>query len=1486
MKRTLQALVLCCTAFFIYSCQSSTNQAGDVPVSDRVVYATEGEREGDDEYESPEDKYRFEFERTKDPVLGYVPAERMITAIEYTNRVKDDRRRRRQAGALTWEERGPTFDLVGPSNGNIRGGAGTNYTAGRTRALLIDTLNDPSGNTVYCGSAAGGLWKTTNFLTGGNSPNWVPLDERFENMAIAYICQDPKVPATLYFATGEPYGNADAVYGAGIWKSVNNGATWTRIAATTGFRRVFRLVCDGDGNLYLAHRGSTTPAASASGLYRSTNGGNNWENITPSSIAAANAVCSDLEFSAAGRLHASFGYGSGTVVHHYTDDPATVTAGAGWMASTGIRENTTVAANRLELAVAGNVLYAVTINNSNNTDSCYKSTDGGQTWARQNTTVYPSAITNTQGWYDLTLSINPANTDEIIVAGVDAYKSTNSGNTVSRLTFWVQASPSHLPGVPYVHADHHFMQWGVAGSASRVVIGGDGGIFVSDDNGATFLDKNRNLAIKQFYAGSIHPAAGSNYMIGGTQDNGTHQLNQAGKGSSVEVFGGDGGYTAINQQNPSIQFGTTVFNQYRRSTHGGASWSSLSFSNSAGRFINPYDYDDGQNTMYACWGSNTVLRWPNANTSNSASLLTLSGLAGIPSAFKVSPFTKDRLFVGAGNGRLVRLDSAGTVNSAAVPANLTDLSASLPAGYLNCVNTGSSDNVLVATYTSFGVPHVWVSTNGGAAWTNIDGNLPDMPVRWAVFDPQNDNRMFIATEAGVYYTDAINGAATQWTSDPSFPVVRTDMLRIRLSDNTIMAATHGRGIYTAVIPATPEIRFGAQLTTLTERTTGTVDCRGYTDYTVDVNTLAAPTGDATVTYVVDAGGTAIEGVDFDFTTNGNFAAPSNQHVFQSGAVSPKTVTIRVYDDAAIEPTKTFSLHFTVSGTTNAFAGAYDFYTVSILDNDVAPLVFITPTDYSVGNSGSLLALQSAFRSNQPKHRLQILVRAAELVAAGVPALGGDIMSLADTVLTKNSTKPFKNYTISMANTTATNLSSNFQSGLTQVYTGDYSSVEGENKFTFGTGAGSASFFRWDGTSNVVIQFCFDNSADGADGNADVMSGNAPFGTGSSAANYPTIYSNALSAGTGAGCALAAANISNFRINLRFGIGVAGQPVAQFASSKSSYLGPEFDVPFFNSGNNILARINSSSNFNFGCTEVAIDRAGVTALPFWNNTQANYIMSKTYRITPATNNASGQYTLTLYFTKAEKEGWEAATGNSWSNIQLIKTEGPISAVTPGNPLAAGSVQIVMPTHGTFGPDFTLSHTFSSGFSGFGAGIVGFPLPIVLLDFQGRVDNNASLLTWTTSFEQNARDFDVEKSTDGINFYKIGSVDATGNSSARRAYSFRDKQLAPQNYYRLRMNDRDAKFRQSSVVLISYSAAVQKVTVVNNPFRNGLDVRFAKPGATARLQLVSVSGAVVAEKQLGSPSGQVHWALPGNLSNGAYILRTVVDGVVFTEKLIKQ
>lgn len=719
--------------------------------------------------------WQQEKEMTKDPALGNVPTDRLIPAWQYT---KQNLAQRTNAAIANMN-----WISVGPKN-----------WGGRSRAICID-LNDATRKTVFVGSVGGGLWKTTDITA--TEPNWQAVNETFGNLAITSIAQDPSNTQTLYFSTGEGYNNSDAIRGLGIWKSTDGGATWNQLSSTnnSNFYYCQKILVNNSGVIFVATR---------NGLYRSTNGGTNFTKVLGTGLSITGAVsnvCYDVEIASNEVIYSSL---SGSL-HKSTD------GGLTWSSSLPIG----ITASRIEVATApsnANTLY-ILCESSSAVSGIAVSTDAGSTFttktepADADPGIPATDFSRTQAWYDLTIAVDPNNEATIYVGGVDLFKSTNSGTSWQQISHWTAGY-----GFQYAHADQHNITFS-PGSSSIIYFLNDGGIFrTSTGTNAipTISSKNTNYNTLQFYACAMSPVSGTYNFLAGAQDNGSHKFTTAVIQNSTQVTGGDGAFCHIDQTESQYWFTSYVYNNYYRSSDGGNTFSSASYGNS-GRFINPTDYDDNANIMYAANGNNEYLRWDNPQTGTTFNLISITNMGGTASAIKVSPNTSNRVFFGTGSGTIVKVDNANT----ATPTS-TLISTGLPSYYISCIEVeNGNDNHLLVTFSNYGVTSIWETTNGGTNWTSVEGNLPDMPVRWVLFNPNNNDQAVVATDLGVWSTDNLNGTSTVWgASNNGLANVRVDMLQVRNSDKLLIAATHGRGLFYSGVfaPATANFSPSAQIT--------------------------------------------------------------------------------------------------------------------------------------------------------------------------------------------------------------------------------------------------------------------------------------------------------------------------------------------------------------------------------------------------------------------------------------------------------------------------------------------------------------------------------------------------------------------------------------------------------------------------------------------------------------------------------------------------
>ena len=711
-------------------------------------------------YDRPDLAVSQNLEMTRDPSTKTVPVNRSLEAFQD---IKSSGKLALDAiSGVNWTERGP--DNVG----------------GRTRALMFDP-NDGTGSKVWAGGVAGGLWFNNNITS--SSSTWQNVNDFWANLAISTIDYDPTNTQTFYVGTGEGFFNADAVRGAGIWKSTNGGTSWSQLSSTdnSNFHYIQKLVVTPTGALIVATR---------EGLYRSTNGGSSFSTLFTGRFA-------DIEVAANGDIYASEGIFSTGVVRKSTND------GVSWSTVTPA-----TGGERIELAVApsnANVVYAVASSGSN-IAWFRKTTNGGSSWT---TVTVPNYVSQSctqdsqdfargQAWYDLIVEVHPTNSNIAIVGGIDLYKTTNGGSSWGLISYWTGACDT------YVHADQHAIQFSPV-NANTAIFGNDGGVFYSSNVGSasnpTISARNNGYNVTQFYAADQINSNGSNFMIAGAQDNGSHRFTTSGINSTTEVTGGDGAFCHIDQNNSTYQVTSYVYNSYYRSTNGGSSFSSILNNQTYGRFINPTDYDDDAKVLYCGANEDQFIKITGMTGSTSPTLSNVS-LGGFRvSAIKVSPYTNNRIFLGTGtNGgsggsKVFRVENANGSSP-----TVTEIStASLPVnGYISSIDIGTSDNQVIVTYSNYGITSVWETRNGGSSWSNREGNLPDIPVRWALYNPLNTDEVLLATELGVWSTDNVNTGSPVWgVTNTGLANVRCDMLQYRDSDGVVLVATHGRGVYTA-----------------------------------------------------------------------------------------------------------------------------------------------------------------------------------------------------------------------------------------------------------------------------------------------------------------------------------------------------------------------------------------------------------------------------------------------------------------------------------------------------------------------------------------------------------------------------------------------------------------------------------------------------------------------------------------------------------------
>ena len=615
------------------------------------------------------------------------------------------------------------------------------FNYGNISSRIVTVKFDPSNpNTIYVGAAYGGIWKSTD---GGL--NWVSKSDFEVSLSSGALAIDPNNTNIIYYGTGEATYSGASYYGRGLLKSTNGGESWTNITAGLPFSSYFsRLVIKpGNSNTLFAALGT-------SGLHVSTDAGITWSVVV-------SGRCDDIVFSPDGTK--AYIVGSGTSYKMSTDGGAnfnTVTFTPGM----GTRNHIAICKS------FPNVLYISKYSGSSIT--VYKSTDGGLNYSQISV---GTDFSGSQAWYDFYMHVNPFNPNIAYVGSIDIWRTTN-GNT------FINNTNGYSGG--NVHVDQHNMDFHPTDSNVCISVN-DGGIWYSSNKGDSWMNRNAGLTLTQFYRMTSDPS-NANHLAGGTQDNGTQRTK--GTANWIAAFGGDGGEVCFHPLNSNYVLGETQNNGVRRSVNNGESWSSATTGlTGTGAWVGPIiAHPDSVSIFYTARGQ--VFKSTNMGSSwvaiSSGTSGTIREMAISKSDSKVMYATSGSSVYKSNNrGYTFVLSNSGLPNK-----TITSI----------YIHPDSSDVALV-TMSGFGGNKIHKTTNGGANWFSIYGNLPDSPINDGMFYYPNfaTNIILAATDVGVFMTTN-NG--TNWTElADGLPNTVAMHMDYNSASGKLRLGTHGRGTW-------------------------------------------------------------------------------------------------------------------------------------------------------------------------------------------------------------------------------------------------------------------------------------------------------------------------------------------------------------------------------------------------------------------------------------------------------------------------------------------------------------------------------------------------------------------------------------------------------------------------------------------------------------------------------------------------------------------
>ncbi|MCB0368212.1 MAG: hypothetical protein KDD45_01925 [Bdellovibrionales bacterium] len=684
---------------------------------------------------------------------------------------------------------------------------GPAFTSGRISDFAVNPKNQSE---YYVAVSSGNIWKTTNSGT-----TFEPVFDTCGSYSIGCLAIDPDNPNVVWAGTGENNHQRALGYGDGVYKTIDGGKSWKNMGLKES-RQIGKIVIDPRNTniVFVAAEGSVWGPGGERGLYKTIDGGITWKKVIDiSKHTGVNNVIYDLRnpdimyaTSEQRRRHTFTKIGGGPESAVYKS----IDGGETWEKIMEGLPKVDLGGMGIDISPANPEYIYLSVEAAEEKSGFFRSTNRGATWEKMSD-QYAS------GQYFNEIYCDPKDPNKVYIMDTYSKVTVDGGKT------WTNVSVSNR------HVDDHAM-WINPNNPSHFLIGGDGGIYESFDDGNTF-DYKENLPITQYYRVSVDNSLPFYFVYGGTQDNNS----MGGPSRTISsdgiinddwfiTNGGDGFWTAVDPEDPNTvyaeaQYGNMV--RYNRTTEEavdirpepGKNEVTYKWNWDTPLFISPhkssriycaankvFKSDDRGNSWETISDDLTTKTdrntWPVMDKFWSVDAVAKdrsTSLWGTIVSLSESSVRENLLYAGTDDGLIqVSEDSKTWRESGKAPGvpEFTYVSDILPSKFDESIVYASFNNLKRDDFK----PYLFKSNDKGKSWKSISNNLPkNGSVHTIEQDFINPNLLFVGTEFGFFFS---NDGGNNWTQlKGGLPTIAVRDIAIQKRENDIAIATFGRGFY-------------------------------------------------------------------------------------------------------------------------------------------------------------------------------------------------------------------------------------------------------------------------------------------------------------------------------------------------------------------------------------------------------------------------------------------------------------------------------------------------------------------------------------------------------------------------------------------------------------------------------------------------------------------------------------------------------------------